>query len=47
MYIYDWLNKLNDGPSIAALKKAAADPDPMVRNIAAEFSAELFGSRAR
>lgn len=46
MYVYDWLNHPNDGPSIAALKKATTDPDPIVRNIAAEFNAELFGSRA-
>lgn len=46
MYVYDWLNNPNDGPSIAALKKATSDPDPMVRNIAAEFNAELSGSRA-
>jgi hypothetical protein len=44
MYVYDWVNKPNDGPSIAALKKATADPDPMVRDIAAEYNAELFGS---
>jgi hypothetical protein len=46
MYVYDWLNKPNDGPSIAALKKATSDPDSKVRDIAAEFNAELFGSRA-
>jgi len=46
MYVYDWLNHPNDGPSIAALKKATTDPDPMVRNLAAHFNAELSGSRA-
>jgi len=46
MYVYDWLNHPNDGPSIDALKKATSDPDPMVREIAAEFNAELSGSRA-
>jgi len=40
------LNHPNDGPSIDALKKATSDPDPMVREIAAEFNAELSGSRA-
>lgn len=44
MDVYDWLNQPNDGPSIDVLKKAAADPDPMVRDIAAKFSAELFGN---
>jgi hypothetical protein len=42
MYVYDWLNQPNDGPSITALKKATADPDPMVRDVAAKFSAELY-----
>jgi len=46
MYVYDWLNQPNDGPSIAALKKAASDPDPMVREIAAKFTAELIPSGA-
>ncbi len=41
MYVYDWLNHPKDGPSIDALKKAAADPDPMVRSIAAKYIAEL------
>jgi hypothetical protein len=42
MYVYDWLNQPNDGPSITALKKATTDSDPMVRDIAAKFSAEVF-----
>lgn len=42
MYVYDWINQPNDGPSIAALKKATNDPDPMVRDIAAKFNAELW-----
>ena len=46
MYVYDWLNHPHDGPSIVALKKATTDADPMVRDIAAEYNAELFGSRA-
>ena len=46
MYVYDWLNKPNDGPSIVALKKATSDPDPIVRDIAAQYNAELFGSLA-
>ena len=41
MYVYDWVNHPNDGPSIEVLKKAAADPDPLVREIAAGFSADL------
>ena len=45
IYVYDWLNKPNDGPSMVALKKATSDPDPTVRDIAAQFSTELFGSR--
>jgi hypothetical protein len=47
MYVYDWLNNPNDGPSIAALKKASSDPDPMVRQIAANFTAELNPGLAR
>ena len=41
MKVYDWMNMPNDGPSIDAVNKAATDPDPMVREIAAKFSAEL------
>ena len=43
MYVYDWLNQPRTGPSIDALNKAAADPDPMVREIAARYRAELIG----
>ena len=42
MSVYDWINLPNDGPSIVALKKAATDPDPMVRELAAKLSADLF-----
>ena len=45
MKVYDWINMPNDGPSIDALKKAATDPEPMVREIAAKFSADLFVRR--
>ena len=31
IYVYDWINQPNDGPSIDALKKASADPDTMVK----------------
>ena len=41
MYVYDWLNIPHDGPSIDALKKAIEDPDPMVRDIAAQYSSAL------
>ena len=41
MYVYDWLNIPHDGPSIDALKKATEDPDPMVRDIAAQYSSAL------
>jgi hypothetical protein len=41
MYVYDWVNGPNDGPSITALQKAAADPDPRVRDIAAKFKREV------
>jgi hypothetical protein len=41
MYVYDWINHPNDGPSIEALKKATADPDAMVREVASKFSNEL------
>ena len=41
MYVYDWINFPDDGPSIEALKKAAVDPDPMVRQVAAQYTAEL------
>jgi hypothetical protein len=43
MYVYDWLNHPSDGLSITTLKKAASDPDPMVRDVAAKLSAELYG----
>ena len=39
--IYDWLNQPGDGPSIDALRKALSDPDPMVREIATKFNADL------
>ena len=45
MYVYDWLNHPHDGPSITALQKATTDPDPTVRDIAAKYSAELYGAR--
>lgn len=35
-YFYDWLNNPGDGPSFEVLKKAKNDPDPLVREIAAE-----------
>ena len=41
MYVYDWINNSNDGPSIAALKKASVDPDPTVRDLAASYTAKL------
>ena len=44
MYVYDWVNEPNDGPSIAALKKATTDSDPTVRDIAAKFRADLHFS---
>ena len=43
MYVYDWINQPGDGPSIYALRKAAADPDPMVREVAARYVEELWG----
>ncbi len=39
--VYDWINQPKYGPSIAALEKAAWDPDPMVRDVAAKFLADL------
>ena len=42
IYVYDWINQPNDGPSIDALKKASTDPDPMVRELAAQFSVDLY-----
>lgn len=42
MYVYDWINQPDDGPSIDALKKALTDPDPMVREVAAQFRADLY-----
>ena len=41
MFVYDWLNDPKTGPAIEAVKKATADPDPMVRDIAAKYSSEL------
>ena len=41
MFVYDWLNHPGDGPAIEALRKAVADPDPMVRDIAVTYSSEL------
>lgn len=46
MYVYDGLNQPKYGPSIKALEKALWDPDPMVREIAAKFNAELSYSGA-
>ena len=42
IFVYDWINQPNDGPAIDALTKASMDPDPMVRELAAEFSADLY-----
>ena len=41
MYVYDWINHPNDGPSIAVLQKARTDPNATVREIAAQYSADL------
>ncbi len=41
IYVYDWLNQPGDGPSIDVLRKAANDPDPLVRKIATEHQSEL------
>jgi hypothetical protein len=41
MYVYDWINLPGDGPSMSVVRKAAGDPDPMVRELAATFQAEL------
>ncbi len=40
-YVYDWLNEPRYGPSIEALEMALSDPDPTVREIAAEFYRNL------
>ena len=42
MYVYDWMNRPNDGPSMVALQKAAADPDQRVRDIAVKIKQEMF-----
>jgi hypothetical protein len=39
--VYDWLNHPGGGPSIEVLKKALNDPDPLVREIAVKYQAEL------
>ena len=44
IYVYDWINHPGDGPSIDVLRKAANDPDPLVRKIAAEYQSELLGN---
>jgi len=41
MSVYDWLNHPGNGPAIEAVKKATADPDPMVRDIAANYCSKL------
>ena len=41
MFVYDWLNHPGTGPAIEAVKKATADPDPMVRDIAEKYRSEL------
>jgi hypothetical protein len=41
MYVYDWINNPKDGPSMEVLRKALADPGPIVRRVAAKFKAEL------
>jgi len=46
MYVYDWINNPQDGPSIEVLKKAAADPDPLIRAIAAHYNSEVHYSAA-
>jgi hypothetical protein len=42
VYVYDWVNNRQDGPSIEVLKKALDDPDPLVRSIAKEHYSELL-----
>lgn len=41
MFVYDWLNHPRTGPAVEAVKKATADPDPMVRAIAEKYRSEL------
>lgn len=41
IYTYDWLNFPSDGPFWQVLQKARNDPDPMVREIAAEIDRDL------
>ncbi len=36
IYVYDWLNNPGNGPSVEVIRKAIADSDPLVREIAAE-----------
>lgn len=42
-YVYDWINNPGDGPSIDVLRRAADDPDPLVREIADGYWSELRG----
>jgi len=42
--VYDGLNNPGTGPSIEVLRKAANDPDPLVRGIAAEYQSEVLGA---
>ena len=43
IYVYDWINNPQAGPSIDVLKKAINDPDPLVRNIAEKYHPQLLG----
>ncbi|HEX8146853.1 MAG TPA: hypothetical protein VF591_06715 [Pyrinomonadaceae bacterium] len=40
-YVYDWLNNPGRGPSVEVLTKAKNDPDPLVREVAAEHFGEF------
>lgn len=41
MYVYDWVNRPSDGPSVTVLLKARTDQDPMVRAIAEGYFREF------
>jgi hypothetical protein len=41
--VYDWLNGVNDGPLPHLIERARNDPDPLVRRVAADLRAEVYG----
>ncbi len=45
IYVYDWINHSSEGPSRDVIRKAMADENPLVREIAAAANLELGRAR--